>query len=316
MIFPFTPKEERVLGRKARRWWLTPVLALQVLLTACDSDADVEVLPLPPLERPSPEARAGLPEVHGTWRFAGWEVIRGDSTALERTFPSFGDIRLDVQRLDSLAGSFATAGGAAEVVGEVRRDGWVALVTLRGGVPAEFITGRYARDTLWLELTSVMAPDEWPRDARAAFVRDQPSGPLAWIRGVPRVDPRAAAIDSARVAAGAPADSSAGALSPDEPIEQPAASRMGGANDADGGPPGIPGDAPGPGPTPTPPSTRSPVPPPPPPPPPARPPLVGEEQEPSGEQVQEPEEQAPANDEVEEEGAPSLLGTPIDPPDR
>src|SRR5690606_6144657 len=144
---------------------------------------------LPPLERPSREARLGLPEVAGTWHFAGWEVVEGDSVSLARTFPSFGALMLPVQRLDSIAGTFMIGERPAESVGEVRRDGWVSLVTLTDGVPGAYLAGQYLRDTLWLELASILPPDEWPRDARAAFVRDTPTGPLAWLRGAgPRIE--------------------------------------------------------------------------------------------------------------------------------
>ena len=160
-----------------------PLLAAVVAVAGCDPAENVEVLPLPALERPTREARLGIPEVAGSWRFAGWEIIRGDTTALERTFPSFGELRLDTQRLDSIAGTFDLAGGRRGVMGEVRRDGNISLVTYGAGDLGSFIAGRFASDTLWLELTSVLPAEEWPRDARAAFVRTPVQEPITWLRG-------------------------------------------------------------------------------------------------------------------------------------
>jgi hypothetical protein len=160
-----------------------PLLAVLSAVAGCDPAENVEVLPLPALERPSREARLGIPEVAGSWRFAGWEIIRGDTTALERTFPSFGELRLDTQRLDSIAGTFDLAGGRRGVMGEVRRDGNISLVTYGAGELGSFIAGRFASDTLWLELASVLAPEEWPSDARAAFVRTPVQEPITWLRG-------------------------------------------------------------------------------------------------------------------------------------
>lgn len=156
----------------------------------CGPDEDVELLALPPLERPSPEARLGIPEVTGVWRFAGWEIIEGDSTSLDRTFPSFGELRFQTQRLDSIAGSFMMGGTAVPVIGDVRRDGRLTFVTLAGDNAQSFVAGTYLQDTLWLELTSVLAADEWPQNARAAFVREAPSEPaFAWLRGARVVEP-------------------------------------------------------------------------------------------------------------------------------
>src|SRR5690606_7870150 len=94
----------------------------------------------------------------------------------------------------------------APVVGEVRRDGWIALVTLNGREPTSFVTGRYVRDTLWMEMTSVMEADEWPRGARAAFVRGDAGEPIAWFRGtVPGAIAPAAVSDSLSVMPTVPA---------------------------------------------------------------------------------------------------------------
>ncbi len=293
----------------------------------CDPGADVDILPLPPLERPSPEARAGLPEIQGVWQFAGWEVVRGDSTALERTFPSFGDLDLEVQRLDSLAGSFATAGGVTEVVGEVRRDGWVALAALNDEAPVAFISGRFSRDTLWLELTSILPPDEWPQNSRAAFVRQSPAGPLAWVRGMPRVSPLAMTDSTvpgsfeADAAPTPPGDAAPSASVPaaSSPAQGPSVSPAPSTRSAGSAPPPPPPPA---------------APPPPPPPPPA---VEQPAETENPEELAEPEESAEPEEaevpdepveqerpqeedeelteepaEPEDRGPPALLGTPID----
>ena len=49
---------------------------------ACGEAEGVEVQPLPPLQRPSPAARAALPEVRGVWRFACFEIPARDTTAV------------------------------------------------------------------------------------------------------------------------------------------------------------------------------------------------------------------------------------------
>lgn len=191
------------MGRRSRSGILYAVLV--TCLGGCGPDEDVELLALPPLERPSPEARLGLPEVSGVWSFAGWEIVEGDSTSLDRTFPSFGELRFAAQRLDSIAGTFVLGGTPVPLVGDVRRDGRLTFVTLAGGVPQKFVAGTYVQDTLWLELSSVLASDEWPRNARAAFVRGAPSEPaFAWLRGARVVEvPPVLPVDS--FSAGVPA---------------------------------------------------------------------------------------------------------------
>ena len=177
---------------------LIAISSVGLLLGSCGPAEDVDVQPLPELERPSREARLGIPEIAGSWSFAGWEMLRGDSVSLERTFPSFGALEIATQRLDSIAGSFLVAGGATPVVGEVRRDGGVALVTLPGGAPLNYLTGKFQSDTLWLELSSILAPGEWPQNSRAAFVRDTVAEPIAWIRGArptPEVEPDTTLMD-------------------------------------------------------------------------------------------------------------------------
>jgi hypothetical protein len=283
---------------------LSLIAALGTML-GCEADGDVRVLELPPLERPTPEARLGLPEIAGSWRFAGWEIVRGDSTSLERTFPSFGELELSTQRLDSIAGTFRLAGGQAAVVGEVRKSGDVALVTLAGGAPDRFIAGRYLQDTLWLELTSIMPAEEWPQEARAAFVRGAPEAPIAWLRGARPGDAAPEAVPDSLEAM------------TDSIVGPPAAVTPGTGTPTPGGPSGAPPPAARPSaqppaaapsgrpqPIPTAPPSPSPVAPAPAAPPPAAQPTPPEpDPEPEPEPEPEPAPRAP----------PRLLGDPVSP---
>jgi hypothetical protein len=145
---------------------------------ACGEAEGVEVQELPPLRRPSPEARAGLPEVRGAWRFAGFEIPPGDTTAVREqvyTMTPLGEIRIAAQRLDSIAGQYVRDGAAFPFVGEVRRDSALSIVAFSGGV-GQFAAGRVVRDTLWIELTTFTSAQGWPRGTRAALAR-QVSGP-------------------------------------------------------------------------------------------------------------------------------------------
>lgn len=276
--------------------WVSPWLLL-----GCEAAENVSVLPLPALEHSTPEARLGLPEVEGEWRFTGWEIAQGDSTALERSFPVFQEVRLDTQRLDSVAGSFATGGNAWPAVGEIRRDGRIALVTLGQGDPNGFLAGIVARDTLWLEITSVVAGGEWPQGGRAAFVRGPAEGPIAWLRG-------ARPADLARIAAAMPpvAVDSAADLDAGRPEAVPAAPSPSGARPRQESRPPIGTPA---APLPTPPS--GPVTPAPraaPPPPatlPSAPPAPRDAAEPEGERRPEVEPE-PRRE------PPRLLGVPVD----
>lgn len=206
---------------------------LSTLLAACEPAEDVRVQPLPPLERPSPEARAGLPEIAGVWRFAGWDLAPDDSASLQADLPGLGEIRLQTQRLDSLAGSYVAGGGTLPLVGEVRRDSVVSLVANAGGGAGYYLAGEVARDTLWIRLTSLVEPGAWPDDALAAFVRSEVASTFVRLHGTtpaPPVDSvalLAAAADSAAradsmalAAAPSPADSAAPAL-PVSPVRVP-----------------------------------------------------------------------------------------------
>lgn len=163
--------------------------AAAVLLTGCDAAEDVRVQPLPSLEASSPEARLGLPEVAGLWRFAGWELAAGDTARVESTLPAFGNLLLETQRLDSVAGFYAAGESRMPLVGEVRRD---SILALAGG--GRYLTGRISRDTLWLALTSLLEPGAWPADARAAFVRSPVGSRFVRVEGAV---PALAAADSA-----------------------------------------------------------------------------------------------------------------------
>jgi hypothetical protein len=158
------------------------LVVVALLASACDAAEGVRVQPLPPLEGSTPEARAGLPEIQGDWRFAGWELAPSDSALLATPLPSFGTLRIETQRLDSIAGSYAVPGAQIPLVGEVRRDSVVALVA-QAGEGGRFLAGRIAGDTLWLTLTSLLEPGSWPTAARAAFVRSPVAATFARLEG-------------------------------------------------------------------------------------------------------------------------------------
>lgn len=178
------------------------VLALLAALAACEPAQDVRVQSLPPIERPSAEARAGLPEVAGVWRFAGWDLASEDTASLQRELPGLGELRLQTQRLDSVAGSYVGGGGQLPLVGEVRRDSVVSLVASAGGGVAYYLAGEVARDTLWIRLSSLVEPGVWPADAQAAFVRSDVASTFVRLHGTtppPPVDSAALlAADSVR----------------------------------------------------------------------------------------------------------------------
>jgi hypothetical protein len=145
---------------------------------ACGEAEGVEVQPLPPLQRPSPEMRAGLPEVRGVWRFAGFEIPAGDTARVrERVYTLVppGELRVLTQRLDSIAGQYVREGVAFPFTGDVRRDSAMTLVAFSEGI-GQFAAGRVLRDTFWIELTSFTSAQTWPPGTRAALVR-RPSGP-------------------------------------------------------------------------------------------------------------------------------------------
>lgn len=182
---------------------LLPLLALGAL-AGCDPAEDVRVQELPSLARASVEARLGLPELRGAWRFAGWELPRGDTLGLDAELPAFGIVLLQAQSRDSLAGFYLTQGGRSPLVGEVRRDSVVSLVTFPAPGDGRYLVGEVAGDTLWLEATSLAEPGSWRGDARAAFVRSRT--PVTAFRRVRGAVPPPPPVDSAALAA---ADSAA-----------------------------------------------------------------------------------------------------------
>lgn len=156
---------------------------LLLALAACDEAEGVNVQPLPGLERPSPEARAGLPEVAGTWRFAGWELpVRDTATAGEGMVPP-GALVVSTQRLDSVAGDYVREGQRFPFVGEVRRDGILAVVAFGPDGQGSYVAGRVRRDTLWIELTSLSAAQTWSAGSRAALVRTPVAEPFVRYQG-------------------------------------------------------------------------------------------------------------------------------------
>lgn len=173
------------------------LIALSALSAGCDPD-EVEVQPLPSLESLSEEARAGVPEVAGSWRFAGWELAPGDTATAPAGLPRFGTLELLSQRRDSVGGQYVIQAGRFPLTGEVRRDRVVSLVSSLGPGDLRYLTGRLDRDTIWMELSSLTEPGSWPDDARAAFVRSAVAATFTRVRGQPAPT---VVLDSAALAA-------------------------------------------------------------------------------------------------------------------
>jgi hypothetical protein len=161
---------------RSARWVV--VAAMSVLIVGCGPAEGVEVQELPELTRPSPEARAGLAELAGTWNHAGWMVARlqlADAADAERAPRS---LAIQQQRLDSISG-YVVREASRRFVGEVRRDGIVSLLVRLGDDGNAVIAGVVERDTLWLELSTLPGFNP-PTGARAAYVR-APVGQV-WVR--------------------------------------------------------------------------------------------------------------------------------------
>lgn len=173
---------------------------LLLVFGGCDAPEDVEVQPLPPLTRPSPEVRAGLPELEGVWHYAGWELAPEDSALLSSEPARLGTLQLSVQRLDSLAGYYVAGGGRVRLTGEVRRDSLLSLVTAGAAGERRFLAGRVLGDTLWVELTSLVDAESWPSDARVAYVREAVGSPFVRLEGVVAAEPVPDTVDAAPVA--------------------------------------------------------------------------------------------------------------------
>lgn len=190
--------------------WLAAVALLGV--EACgQAKADVE--PMPPLRRPTPEERAGLPNLSGRWLFTGFEYPAEDTARVRqqvyRLVPP-GQFLVTTQRLDSVAGQYVRDSTAFPFTGEVRRDGIFSFVAMEPGGVGQFVSGHVVRDTLWIELTGFPSAAEWPRGTRVALVHQPRGAPFVRLRGyVPPPPP--------------PVDSSAGAAPAAAPPPPPAA---------------------------------------------------------------------------------------------
>lgn len=237
------------IGNKVRAR-LKAVLACAVLAAGACDEASGKVEPLPPLTRPSVEARAGLPEVRGIWRFAGFE-IRAQDTLLVREqayqLVPPAEMRIITQRLDSIAGQFVRDGVGFPFTGEVRRDSAISVVTFSDGV-AQFAAGHLQRDTFWIEVTTLASAAGWSPGARAAMVRRVGGPPFRRLLGGAPIAPP---VDSVAIRDSVRMDSlrRAGvAVPPTQPGVQP------------GAVPGQPGVVPGqPGAVPAQPGARPPV---------------------------------------------------------
>jgi hypothetical protein len=166
---------------------LQAVLACCAALAAgaCGDAEGMEIQELPPLRRPTAEARAGLPEVRGVWRFAGFEIPAADTTAVREqvyTMTPPGELRVITQRLDSIAGQYVRDGVAFPFSGEVRWDSALSLVAFSEGI-GQFAAGHVRRDTFWIELTTFGSAQGWPRGTRAALVRRVGGPPFRRLLG-------------------------------------------------------------------------------------------------------------------------------------
>ena len=178
------------IGNKVRAR-LNAVLAGVVLAAGACDEASGKVQPLPPLTRPSVEARAGLPEVRGIWRFAGFEIRPQDTLLVrEQAYQLVppAEMRIITQRLDSIAGQFVRDGVGFPFTGEVRRDSTISVVTFSDGV-AQFAAGHLQRDTFWIEVTSLASAAGWSPGARAAMVRRVGGPPFRRLLGGAAIAP-------------------------------------------------------------------------------------------------------------------------------
>jgi hypothetical protein len=179
---------------------------------ACDLTGDADIQPLPPLSRPSPAARVGLPEIVGEWRFAGWDLPTADTATALGGLPMPGTLVVETQRADSLAGSYSMGPERHRIVGEVRRDSIIALVAYDPAGEGRFLAGRIRGDTLWLEFTSLAVADSWPPGTRGAFMRGVTASPFVRLPGgvLLRTEPEPVATPDTA----APAQASPGTVVP------------------------------------------------------------------------------------------------------
>lgn len=160
--------------------------ALALLGAAACNEANADVEPLPPLHRPTPEERAGLPLVSGRWLFTGFEYPVRDTLRVReqvyRLVPP-GEFRITLQRLDSVAGQYVRDSVGFPLTGEVRRDGIFSFVAFEPGGVGQFVSGHVLKDTLWIELTGFPSAASWPPGTRAALVRNPRGQPFVRLRG-------------------------------------------------------------------------------------------------------------------------------------
>jgi hypothetical protein len=203
--------------------------ALALLGAAACNEAKADVEPLPPLHRPTPEERAGLPVLAGRWLFTGFEYPVRDTLRVReqvyRLVPP-GEFRIATQRLDSIAGQYVRDSVPFNLTGEVRRDGIFSFVAFESGGVGQFVSGHVARDTMWVELTGFPSAASWPPGTRAAFVRRPRGAPFVRLRGY--VPPPPPPTDSTKASAegdgdqpSTPPPSAAPAPAPAPVIEQP-----------------------------------------------------------------------------------------------
>jgi len=173
--------------------------ALALLGVAACNEANADVEPLPPLHRPTPEERAGLPLLSGRWLFTGFEYPVRDTLRVReqvyRLVPP-GEFRILTQRLDSVAGQYVRDSVAFPVTGEVRRDGIFSFVAFEPGGAGQFVSGHVGKDTLWIELTGFPSAASWPPGTRAALVHNPRGAPFVRLRGY--VPPPPPPVDSTR----------------------------------------------------------------------------------------------------------------------
>ncbi|HYH80667.1 MAG TPA: hypothetical protein VEX86_12765 [Longimicrobium sp.] len=160
--------------------------ALALPGAAACSEAKAGVEPLPPVERPTPEQRAGLPVLSGRWLFTGFEYPARDTLRVReqvyRLVPP-GEFRIVTQRLDSISGQYVRDSVPFPMTGEVRRDGIFSFVAMEPTGGGQFVAGRVVKDTMWIELTGFPSAGSWPPGTRAALVRQPRGAPFVRLRG-------------------------------------------------------------------------------------------------------------------------------------
>lgn len=175
------------------------VAAAALVGAAACNDANANVEPLPPLRRPTPEERAGLPLLSGAWKFTGFEYPAEDTAKVRGQVYSLvppGEFDVTVQRLDSVGGSYVREGVTFPFTGEVRRDGIFSFITFEPGGGGAFVAGHATRDTMWIELTGFPSAGSWPPGTRAALVHAPKGPPFIRLRGY--VPPPPPPVDSTR----------------------------------------------------------------------------------------------------------------------